>query len=93
MVEEVLLSSFSPDESLIPTKWVLSVKTKADGSHKGKALVVACGFEGAEKERMFRDSPTASNATQRLLFQLLAERQRLLQSWDFLSTFLREKWL
>lgn len=72
--EEVSLTSLHPIESCICTKWVLSIKTSEDDSKRHKARLVGRSFEDAEKEFISRDSPTASNATQRLILQLLAER-------------------
>lgn len=93
VLEETLLTNLPQDTNLISTRWVLSTKTNPDGSKKCKARLVARGFEDSEKENISRDSPVASNATQRLVLQLLAEKQWIPQSFDFLSAFLQGKLL
>jgi hypothetical protein len=72
----------------ISFRWVLSTKIKPDGSTKCKARPVARSFEDLEKENISRYSPTASNATQSLVLQILAEKQRVPRTWDFLPAFL-----
>lgn len=93
-LEEVKLTDLSAkDSNLVTTRWVLTLKTKEDGTKKAKARLVARGFEDLEKDVISRDSPTASNASQRLVLQVLAQNQWVPQSWDFLSAFLQGKWL
>lgn len=93
-LEEVKLTELSKkDSNLVTTRWVLTLKTKEDGTKKAKARLVARGFEDLEKDVISRDSPTASNASQRLVLQVLAQKQWIPQSWDFLSAFLQGKWL
>lgn len=93
VLEETLLEDLPGDTNLITTRWILSTKTNPDGSKKQKARLVARGFEDSEKENISRDSPVASNATQRMVLQLLAEKQWIPQSFDFLSAFLQGKLL
>jgi hypothetical protein len=69
------------------TRWVLSTKTKPDGITKCKARLVARGFEDLE-ENISRYSPTVSNATQRLVPQVLPEKQWVPRTWELLSASL-----
>jgi hypothetical protein len=51
------------------------------------------GYKDKEKDRVSTDSPVASSAAQRLILALLAEKQWILNSWDFSTAFLRGKYL
>ena len=93
VLEEKRLCDLPGDTNLVSTRWILSTKTNPDGTKKRKARLVARGFEDSEKDNISRDSPVASNATQRLVLQLLAEKQWIPQSYDFLSAFLQGKLL
>lgn len=93
VLEEKRISELSGDNNLVTTRWILSTKTNPDGSKKRKARLVARGFEDVEKENISRDSPVASNATQRLVLQILAKQQWVPQSYDFMSAFLQGKLL
>jgi Reverse transcriptase (RNA-dependent DNA polymerase) len=75
--------------NLISTRWVLTVKTREDGTRRFKARLVARGFEDRERENVTRDSPTASTSSQRLVLQALVERQWRPTSWDFETAFLQ----
>jgi hypothetical protein len=52
---------------------------------------VAGGYEDKEKDSVCSDSPVASSAAQRLVLALLAEKQWILNSWDFTTAFLQCK--
>jgi hypothetical protein len=88
--DEVDLCDFPTCTNKISFRWVLSTKIKPDGSTKCKARPVARGFEDLEKRNISRYSPTASNATRSLVLQILAEKQRVPRTWDFLPAFLQE---
>jgi Reverse transcriptase (RNA-dependent DNA polymerase) len=49
------------------------------------------GYENKEKDRVSSDSPVASSAAQRLVLALLAEKQWIPNSWDFITAFLQDK--
>jgi hypothetical protein len=67
----------------------MSIKTKEDGTRRYKARLVARGFQDIERENVTRDSPVASTSSQRLVLQMLAERQWVPTSWDFDTAFLQ----
>lgn len=73
--KEVLLSYLPVGTNKTSTRWVLSAKTKPNGSTKCKAKLVARGYEDTEKDNVNRDSPTASNAFRRFVLHLLTEKQ------------------
>jgi Reverse transcriptase (RNA-dependent DNA polymerase) len=54
---------------------------------------VARGYEDKEKDRVSSDTPVASSAAQRLVLALLAEKQWILNSWDFTTAFLQGRFL
>jgi Reverse transcriptase (RNA-dependent DNA polymerase) len=62
-----------------------------DGTWRSKARLVAQGYDDKENDRVSLDSPVASSAAQRLVLALLAEKQWVLNSWDFTTAFLQGK--
>jgi Reverse transcriptase (RNA-dependent DNA polymerase) len=88
-IDTVKMSEMPEHSNLISTRWVLSVKTREDGSKRYKARLVARGFEDDERKHVTRDSPTASWSAQRLVLQALVERQWRPTSWDFETAFLQ----
>lgn len=87
--DEVDIDSLPSNVNANTTRWVLSIKTNLDGSKKYKARLVARGFEALEKENITRDSPTTPNATQRYFLQVLAQKQCIPHTRDFISAFLQ----
>jgi hypothetical protein len=75
--------------NLISTRWVLTIKTNEDGSKRHKARLVARGFEDDEKNNVSKGSPVASTPSQRLVTQVLVEKQWKPNSWDYMSAFLQ----
>jgi hypothetical protein len=75
----------------VTTRWVFTIKTKEDGTKRCNARLVARCFEDDERSRVTRDSRTAANSSQRLVLQVLAERQWVPTSWDFETAFLQGK--
>jgi hypothetical protein len=49
--------------NIISTRWVLTIRTKEDGSKRYKARSVARGFEDDERFRVARASPTTSSSS------------------------------
>lgn len=90
-VEEVELDSLEDQANKVSTRWVLTLKTNEDGTRKCKARLVARCFEDMEKDIITRDSPVASNASQRLVVQACVESQFRIHSWDFQTAFLQGK--
>lgn len=90
-VEEVDLHSLEDNANKVSTRWVLTLKSNEDGPRKCKARLVARGFEDLEKDIITRDSPVASNASQRLVVQACVESQFRIHSWDFKTAFLQGK--
>jgi Reverse transcriptase (RNA-dependent DNA polymerase) len=88
-IEDVPLTKLASNANLISTRWVLTVKTREDGTKRYKARLVARGFEDVERNSVTRDSPTASSGAQRLVLQALVEHQWLPTSWDFETAFLQ----
>jgi Reverse transcriptase (RNA-dependent DNA polymerase) len=58
-----------------------------DGAWRSKARIVARGYEDKERDRVSSDSPVALSAAQRLVLELLAEKQWISNSWDFTTAF------
>jgi hypothetical protein len=73
--------------NLVTTRWVFTIKTLEDGTKRYKARLVARRFEDDEKHRDTTDSPTAASASQRLVLQVLAEKQWVPPSRDFETAF------
>jgi hypothetical protein len=90
-IETVPMQNVSRGSNLVTTRWVFTIKTKEDGTKRYKARLVARGFEDDERDKVTRDSPTAANSSQRLVLQVLAERQWTPTSWDFETAFLQGK--
>lgn len=66
-VEEVDLTSLSPGAEKVSIRWLLTLKNEENGNRKCKARLVARRFEDLEKNPITRDSPVASNASQRMV--------------------------
>jgi hypothetical protein len=81
----------SANANNISTPWVISKKMNHDGIWRSKARLVARGYEDKEKNRVSSDSQVASSANQRLVLELLAEKQWIPNSWDFTTAFLQGK--
>jgi hypothetical protein len=90
-IETVPMQDVGRGSNLVTTRWVFTIKTKEDWTKRYKARLVARGFEDDERDRVTRDSPTAANSSQRLVLQVLAERQWIPTSWDFETAFLQGK--
>lgn len=90
---EKLLREIPSETNRISTKWFLSTKKNAEGTKKWKASLFARDFEDSEKKNISRDSPVSSNSTLRIVLQILAEKQWILQSYDFLSASFQGKLL
>jgi Reverse transcriptase (RNA-dependent DNA polymerase) len=89
--EEVSADMASADANIISTRWVISKQMNDDGTWRSKDRLVARGYGDKEKDRVSSDSPVASSAAQRLVLALLAEKQWILNSWDFTTAFLQGK--
>lgn len=92
-VKERLLQDVVGNGNLISTRWVLTIKTREDGTKRHKARLVARGFEDDEKRNVSKGSPVASTPSQRLVTQVLVEQQWKITSWDYLSAFLQGQYL
>lgn len=88
-VEPMHHSELQKGSNLLSSKWVLTIKTKTDGTKRYKARLVARGFEDAMKDFATSDAPIASDAAQRLVLAVLAEKQWEPHSWDFKTAFLQ----
>jgi Reverse transcriptase (RNA-dependent DNA polymerase) len=87
--EEVSADMVSVNANIISTRWVISKQMNDDGAWRSKARLVARGYKDKEKDRVSSDSPVTSSAAQRLVLALLAEKQRIPNSWDFTTAFLQ----
>jgi Reverse transcriptase (RNA-dependent DNA polymerase) len=85
--EKVPSDMVSANANTTSTRWVISKKMNDDGTWRSKARLVARGFEDKEKDRVSSDSPVASSAAQRLVLVLLAEKQWIPNTWDFIAAF------
>lgn len=90
-IEEMSYDNLPRGANVISTRWVLSEKTKPDGTVVVKARLVARGFEDLGKATATSDAPTASAAAQRLVLAALAEKQWEPETWDFKTAFLQGK--
>jgi Reverse transcriptase (RNA-dependent DNA polymerase) len=89
--EEESSDMVSANANIISTRWVMSKTMNDDGTWRSKDRLVAREYENKEKDRVSPDSPVASSANQRLVLALLAEKQWILNSWDFTTAFLQGK--
>jgi Reverse transcriptase (RNA-dependent DNA polymerase) len=90
-IEPIQMANVPPRANLVTTRWVFTIKTKEDGTKLYKARLVARGFEDNENENVTSDAPTAANSSQRMVLQILAERQWEPASWDFETAILPGK--
>jgi hypothetical protein len=61
------------------------------GTWRWNFRLAAQGYEDKEKDRVSSDSPVSSSAAWRLVLALLAEKQWILNSWNFTTAFLQGK--
>jgi Reverse transcriptase (RNA-dependent DNA polymerase) len=90
-IETVAMRDVPGGANLVTTRWVFTIKTREDGTKRQKARLVARGSEDDEKKTVTRDSPTAASSSQRMVLQVLAEKQWTPTSWDFEAAFLQGK--
>jgi hypothetical protein len=90
-VQDVPMLEVPESANLVTTRWVFAIKTRENGSRRYKARLVARGFEDDERFNVTRDSPTAASSSQRLVLQVLVEKQWTPTSWDFETAFLQGK--
>jgi hypothetical protein len=90
-IEMVAMVHVPKGGNMVTKRWGFTIKTREDGTKRNKARLVARGFEDDEKANVTRDSPTAENSSQRMVLQILAEKQCIPTSWDFETAFLQGK--
>jgi hypothetical protein len=88
-IEDMDSTNLTRDSNVVSTRWVLTIKTREDGTKRYKARLVARGFEDDERLNVTRDSPAASYSAHRLVPKALVERQWTANSWDFETAFCR----
>ena len=87
---QALPKHLQPDKSqAIGMRWVLTWKTRDDGSQKAKARAVLKGFQDPEYEYRSTTTPVMTRQTRQLQFQVSAHRRWRVRKGDVTGAFLQ----
>ena len=87
---EALPEGLKPSrDQAIGMRWILTWKTKEDGSVKPKARAVLLGYQDPAYEHRSTTAPVMTRQTRQLMLQLTAVRQWTIQKGDVSGAFLQ----
>ena len=87
---EALPESMKPSrEQAINMRWILTWKTREDGTKKAKARAVLLGYQDPAYEHRATTAPVMTRQTRQLLLQLAANRGWQVQKGDVSGAFLQ----
>ena len=87
---EALPSHLKPSkEQAVGMRWILTWKTKEDGSVKPKARAVLLGYQDPSYEHRSTTAPVMTRQTRQFMLQLAANRQWTVQKGDVSGAFLQ----
>ena len=89
---ETLPESMRPSkDQAVKMRWILTWKTKDDGSRKAKARAVLLGYQDPSYEKRATHSPTTTRQTRQIQLQLAASLKFTIRKGDVTGAFLQSR--